>query len=200
MRKMPTILAFAFLAITLKRVRDFSVLYMHADWLGWPFSIGLGLTVFCASYFLRYKDARRAALTTLVIVAGLDGAFNLGEVLLSVIRQDLIGWGWAFGLSPTIIIGLLAWLQSKVDAIPQGQRKNSIIASARAWFAFQLRIPLNDAEDAPVHARIAVEDAQPPAALPAFIACKVPGCEAKFANAQARAAHMRWTHSKKSVV
>lgn len=213
MRKLPTALFILFLVITLTRVAQFSASAMAAGWLGWPFSIGLGLAVFVSAWFTRRhannpdgtesrasRNVRAWAWLSLVLFVAADGAFNLWDVLQAVRAPELQAAAWIYGLFPTLAAALLGLLQGVVDKLPAPPAKYSVMLELRRRLVHQLRIPMQDAALPPsipvevthgseVHASLYKE----PAAL---CACPIDGCGASFVSMQARAAHMRWKHSK----
>jgi len=130
MRKLPTIMAAIFLAITLARVGQFSAEAMRAGALGWLFAGGLGVSVYTAAYWTRLSASRgdgedrrsqavrRSAYICLVLFVFVDGWFNLADVLRLVNDPDLYPSAVIYGLFPTLAAGVLGWLQGNVDRLP----------------------------------------------------------------------------------
>jgi hypothetical protein len=207
MRKLPTYLVALFLLITLTRVAQFAGSTMQAGWMGWPFSIGLGVAVYASAYNLRVhllradgtedprsRAVRQVALPLLILFVLADGAFNLWDVLLAVRAPELQVAAWVYGLFPTLAAAALGLLQGTLDKLPVPPVRYNISVALRAWIAHQLRIP---AQDASHDARIEVHHAEPAKLPAASYACNAPGCSETFPNIQARAAHMRWDHKRK---
>lgn len=136
-RRLPTILAAAFIVITLTRVAEFAADRMRAGWPGWVFSIGLGAGVYMAAYWTRDsitiredgKEDRRSksvkewAWLALIMFVLADSLFNLAEVWQSV--QPPAG-DWLmivatglYGLFPTVAAAILGALQGHIDRLPK---------------------------------------------------------------------------------
>lgn len=145
MRKLPTVLAFAFIAITLWRVGQFAQARMYGGWVGWLFSIVLGAGVFVSAYFTRSaitkdtgedarsKAARDIAMMCLVICVAADGLFNLAETWLTVQPADtlLIVATVIYGTLPTIAAAIFGMLQGRIDRLPLPPAKVSV------WLTFR---------------------------------------------------------------
>lgn len=154
MRRLPTILAAAFLIIQLARVATFAQNSMRAGALGWIFSAGLAAAVFVSAYWTRIsaysrdgsEDRRSVAVRivayiTLVIFVLADGYFNLEEVRTVVREPELQLSVWIYGLAPTLASAALGTLQGFVDRIPAPPRRSSF-AGVRAALAGRLLILL----------------------------------------------------------
>jgi hypothetical protein len=143
MRKLPTLLAFGFVIITLWRVGQFAESRMVAGWLGWLFAAFLGLALYVASYWTRDsisarevikdgkavdKQDRRAtnvkrwAWGVLFMLVIVDGLFNVAEVWQTV-QPGVFGLLWIatafYGAFPTLIVALLGALQGHIDRLPK---------------------------------------------------------------------------------
>jgi len=148
MRKLPTILAAGFIAITLVRVARFADEQMKAGFLGWLFAAFLGAAVFGSAYFtrvsvdgktgeqLRSKRAKSIAWVSLILFIFVDGLFNLAEVL----RTVLIGTDKfqnfttvIYGIFRMLAAGILGVLQGRVDRLPALPKKNNV------WLAIKKR-------------------------------------------------------------
>lgn len=147
MRRLPTILAGTFVAITLARVAALANGALGAGWLGWPFAIGLGAGVYLCSYWLKVADdkTRVAALVSLVFFALSDLVFNTSEVYRGMLADGTWGdWllrlaGIVYAAFPTLAVGLLGWLQGRVDRLPPTPvRKGAILPRIRFWLAAQI--------------------------------------------------------------
>ena len=198
MRRLPTILAGTFVAITLARVAMLANGALGAGGLGWPFAIGLGAGVYLCAYWLKVADDRMriAALVSLVFFALSDLVFNTSEVY----RGMLANGTWSDGLLrvagivyaafPTLAVGLLGWLQGRVDRLPVApMRKSAILPRIRLWFAAQLDASIPQAADAePPHApQPALAAPEDPRRLRVYECA----CGRSFASQQAYAAHRR---------
>ena len=126
MRKLPTLIAYTFIALTLTRVADYVAYMFKAGWLAWIFSIGLGVAVYLSSYFTRRtqqeektpaRNRRYIAMLSLVLFILADGYFNLVEVLRTA--SVVSGWQnigiWIYGLFPTVAAFLMGLLQGYID-------------------------------------------------------------------------------------
>jgi hypothetical protein len=204
MRKLPYALVATFLTITLARVAEFSGSAMQAGWLGWPFSIGLGVAVFASAYNLRVhlensageesplsKNVRRWALVALLLFMAADGAFNLWDVLASVTAPELQAAAYVYGLFPTVAAAVLGLLQGALDKLPKPPM-SKVERSAANWIAYKLRVPALDAPDTTHTAALPTHDA--PARLPDATHEKIYACEcgATFVKSTDYASHKRW--------
>lgn len=153
MRKLPTVLAFVFIVITLWRVGQFADARMVGGWPGWVFSIGIGAGVFIAAYFTRDsitikdngKEDRRSANVKswawglLIFCVVGDGLFNLSEVWYTVNpKWDAGNWliilaTFVFGLFPTFAAAGFGALQGHVDRLPTppANERTSILLALR---------------------------------------------------------------------
>ena len=160
MRRLPTFLYGLFLVITLARVASFSGSAMQAGWLGWPFSVGLGLAVYACAYNLRVhlrlpdgsedrrsRNVRLVAGVGLVLFVAADGAFNLWDVLGAVKAPELQAAAWIYGLFPTLAAALLGILQGVVDKLPVPPARTGVRVAMRAWLVSQFRVPALPAEE-----------------------------------------------------
>jgi hypothetical protein len=200
MRKLPTILAGLFIAITLARVASFSAEAMQAGVLGWIFSIGLGLSVYASAYWTRVsassrdgnedrrsRSTRVMAWIALVLFAVADGFFNLAEVLRTVTDSNLRNAAILYGAFPTLAAALLGALQGYVDRLPVAPQRNNIPAALRAYAVGKLRIPV----DAPQLASVATVEPQLPAKHTEQQPYKCGDCGRTFAKQNSLAAHAR---------
>jgi len=147
MRRMPTWLALSFVGITLARVAALAGGALGAGVLGWPFAVGLGLGVYMCSYWLKVADShtRVAAGVSLGFFALADLIFNMSEVYRGMLATG--AWadrmlqvaGIVYAAFPTIAVGLLGWLQGRVDKLPPAPvRKGAILPRIRLWIAAQI--------------------------------------------------------------
>ncbi len=208
MRKLPTILAGLFLAITLVRVADFSAQAMRAGALGWLFSAGLGVAVYTTAYFARVsatdkdgeesersKVARRSSIFALILFIVVDGFFNLSEVLRVVPELDLRIAAFVYGLFPTAAAGLLGYLQGHIDRLPVPPKRYSIGLSLRVIISRWLDSKAVAIQ--PVIEEPKTEVAPPLISAPERIFhCEK--CSFTSANQRSLAAHARWAHKKES--
>jgi len=198
MRRLPTILAGTFVAITLARVAALANGALGAGGLGWPFAIGLGAGVYLCSYWLKVADdkTRVAALVSLVFFALSDLVFNTSEVYRSMLANGTWGdWllrvaGIVYAAFPTLAVGLLGWLQGRVDRLPPvPMRKTALLPRIKLWFAAQIDASIPQAADAepqraPQPALAAPEDAR-------RLRVYECACGRSFPSQQAYAAHRR---------
>jgi hypothetical protein len=201
MRRLPTILAGTFIAITLARVAALAQGPLGAGFLGWLFAVGLGAGVYTASYWLKVSDVntQRAALAALGFFVIADLVFNGAEVYRHMLASGawadwmLRGAGAIYAVFPTLAAGLMGWLQGRVDRLPPApMRKGAILPRIKLWFAAQLDLATPQA---------AVQDSQviEAAAQPAIAAPEAArrlrvytcACDAEFASQQSYAAHRR---------
>lgn len=143
MRKLPMVLAGAFIAITLFRVATFAAERMGGGWPGWVFSVGLGLGVYLSAYWTRdsvsrrelvkdgttiLKDDRRNSIVKkwawglLLFFVIADSLFNLAEVWFTV-DPPMTDWllviaTAVYGLFPTMGAAGLGALQGHIDRLP----------------------------------------------------------------------------------
>jgi hypothetical protein len=104
--------------------------------MGYAFAVGLAAGVYVSAYFLRFKEARWAAFSTLAIFMLADLWFNEFENIRTVSTAQLISddanfmnidaqtirYGMqfsalVFGAFPTIAAALLGWLQSGAERV-----------------------------------------------------------------------------------
>lgn len=157
MRKLPSILAGVFIAITLTRVQQYS-LRMGGGWLGWLFSIAMGAGVFLGAYWTRdsitakdgKQDARAVkvkswAFVMLAFFVVADGLYNLAEVFQSVKpdwKTDTLLWiGTAvYGAFPTLATAGLAALQGHIDRLPKppANDKTNVMGAVKRWMVARL--------------------------------------------------------------
>lgn len=153
MRKLPTILAFGFISITLWRVGQFADTRMYGGWPGWVFSIFIGMGVYLSAYYTRdsitIKDngkedkrsvnVKKWAWILLAFCVAGDGLFNMSEVWYTVkpAKTDilLIVATAVFGLFPTLAAAGFGALQGHVDRLPQPPVKVSLWLSIRRRLA-----------------------------------------------------------------
>ena len=208
MRRLPTILAMTFVVITLARVADLAGGALGAGWMGWPFAIGLGAGVYLCSYWLKVADDRTrvAALVSLVFFALADLVFNTSEVYRGMLANNTWGDGLlrlagiVYAAFPTVAVGLLGWLQGRVDRLPPSpMRKSAILPRIKLWFAAQIDATIPQAaEPAPQLApqNLLVIEAAAQGALAAPDAARRLrvydcACGRTFASQPAYAAHRR---------
>jgi hypothetical protein len=195
MRKLPYALVATFLTITLARVAEFSGSAMQAGWLGWPFSIGLGVAVFASAYNLRVhlensageesplsRNVRRWALVALLLCMAADGAFNLWDVLASVTAPELQAAAYVYGLFPTVAAAVLGLLQGALDKLPKPPM-SKVERSAANWIAYKLRVPSLEAPLQPAFSEPKAAPVLLEAPLEAAFICSACGYEAKSQNA-----------------
>jgi hypothetical protein len=222
-RKAPTLLAFVFILITLVRVAEFSSIRMKAGWLGWAFSIGLGVGVYLSSYFTREhvsaretergekQDKRsvtvqRWSLVALIIFALIDGLFNVAEVWSAVDPQDMlmqIATG-AYGAFPTLAAALLGALQGHIDRLPKppAQTSGNVALAVRKWIVGKLELATPKAQEPQPLAQPTEKPETPALPLPQIVAevrtlpFPCPHCVKSYASQQALAAHLK-SHKEK---
>ena len=198
MRRLPTILAGTFVAITLARVAALANGTLGAGGLGWPFAIGLGTGVYLCAYWLKVADDRMriAALVSLVFFALSDLVFNTSEVYRGMLTNGTWGDGLlrlagiVYAAFPTLAVGLLGWLQGRVDRLPPApMRKTALLPRVKLWFAAQLDAAIPEAADAELQRAPQPELAAPEAARRLRVyEC---ACGRSFAGQHAYAAHCR---------
>jgi hypothetical protein len=194
MRRLPTILAGTFVAITLARVAALASSALGAGLLGWPFAIGLGAGVYLCAYWLKVADDRTrvAALVSLTFFALSDLVFNMGEVYRGMLANGTWSdWllrvaGIVYAAFPTLAVGLLGWLQGRVDRLPPApMRKSALLPRIKLWFAAQLDASIPQAADSAPQAELAApEDAR-------RLRVYECACGRRFVGQQAYAAHKR---------
>ena len=145
MRHNPQRLAFFFILITITRVAMFVALGLNVGWFGYAFAIGLAAGVYVSAYFLRFKEAKWAAISTLAIFMLADLWFNEFENIRTVSTSQLISdnanfmnidantirYGMqfsalVFGAFPTVAAALLGWLQASAETVQ--------VLKTRSWF------------------------------------------------------------------
>lgn len=216
MRKSPTFLAAVFILITLVRVAEFSQNRMHAGWMGWAFSVAMGLGVFIFAWFTREhiilkegedrrsKTVQNWAWGGLIIFVMIDGLFNTAEVWLASNPTDLLMkiTTAVYGAFPTLASAALGALQGHVDRLPVPPvSKNAIIPALRRMIASRINSLIAyapDAESVSAHPVAAAHPA-PQAIIAAPAVRALPAhtcllCGASCKSQQSLAAHMRWTH------
>jgi hypothetical protein len=146
-----------FVVITLARVATLASGALGAGLLGWPFAIGLGVGVYLCSYWLKVADnkTRTAALFSLVFFALADLVFNTSEVYRGMLANNTWGDGLlrlagiVYAAFPTLAVGLLGWLQGRVDRLPPAtMRKSALLPRIKLWFAAQIDANIPQAADA----------------------------------------------------
>jgi len=150
MKRLPLILSALFLAITLARVASFTSESMRAGVLGWVYSIGLGVAVYASAYWTRNATTRKAAVISLIFFVSVDAFFNFAHVWIVADRSSLltaIGAG-LYGLFPTVAVALLGWMQTSINKLPPGAKRERILAD---WLVSHLpKLPVStDAETVP---------------------------------------------------
>lgn len=145
MRQNPQRLALFFIAITIARVAFFVALGLQVGWMGYAFAVGLAAGVYVSAYFLRFKETKWAALTSLTVFMLTDLWFNEFENIRTVSTAQLINddanfmsidattirysmqfSALVFGAFPTLAAALLGWLQSGVERVQ--------VLKTRSWF------------------------------------------------------------------
>jgi hypothetical protein len=217
MRKLPTILAFGFISITLWRVGQFVWLRMGAGVLGALFSIFLGIGVYMSSYFTRDNITRQDgkidrrdrnvklwAWITLVFFVLVDAIFNMLEVWLSVkpVTAEMQGTALLYGAFPTVAAALLGALKGYVDKLPAKAKPavrdtDSIALALRrmvlTWIRSVTRASKHDASISKHDAKHSKKDASI-----TLHECKQ--CQAAFGSLPELASHTRWQHRKNGKV
>jgi hypothetical protein len=152
-RKLPTILAGLFLAITLERVANLvSGPIGSPIVLAYLYAGAMGAMIYTAMYWSRTQTLRHAALIVAAVFVIADGAFNLFETLRSADTSTwyLLVGAWVYGLLPTCAAGLAGWLQGKIDKLPPVQHKPGVIASLRKLAVERIEQLQEPAQDKPV--------------------------------------------------
>ncbi len=176
MRRLPVILAAAFLAITLARVATYTSREMAAGPLGWIYSVGLGLSVYAAAYWTRHQTTRKAALVAMGFFIAVDCLFNFSEVWLtaSLDQPITVVGAVVYGLFPTLATALLGWLQTSIAKLPPTKSEVRINGAFSGWIA---RLFAEPAKPEPV--QIVVSEPEPE---PVRYTCKTCGYAAKSSN------------------
>jgi len=203
MRRLPTLTAGLFLALTLERVSNFTRATMGASPVNaWLFSAGLACAVYLSAYYSRATGAtarkgkrktprlfrwnvRTFARLALVVFIVADGAFNLADALRTLIETGqtaYLPFGVAYGVFPTLAAGLLGMLQGYVDRLPHKKRKTGAagvdwangVRSVQAWLQTRTQ------KAAPVVQQVQASG----------YACGW-GCGRSFETLQGRAGHMK---------
>lgn len=186
MKKLPMILAGAFLAITLARVAGFTADTMSAGVLfGWLFSIGLGVAVYGSAYWTRNATTRKPALFALFLFIAIDAFFNFAHVWHGAKRIDMLATTGAvlYGLFPTAAVALLGWLQTSINKLPpgsQGAKRQRLTANVYDWLASKFAVEATESEPEPTMSE--------PKPQPVRFAC---GCGRTFATQNGLNAHKR---------
>ena len=197
MRKLPMIVAAAFLAIQLQRVADFIDKGLNGGpVLGWFFAIGLAVGVFASSYWTRQsitrkdetedprdKQSRSAAWLSLGIFVLLDGTFNLAETLRALLDKSLLVFAVIYGVAPTVIAVVLGRLQGRIDRLPVPPRKSRWGGVLNAVAARLERAVAVEPAEIPAEAPVVAAEPVAPAGIPVEIPvpakvykCDVPLC------------------------
>lgn len=154
-RRLPTITAALFLALTLERVASFTRDLMGADPLNAIlFSAGMAVAIYTAAYYSRASaglsttkarktkrrkvrmNARQFARLALIAFILCDGAFNLADSLNSLTNDAYMPLAVVYGIFPTLAAGLLGMLQGYVDRLPHKRASTAqVVADVRAWLA-----------------------------------------------------------------
>lgn len=191
MRKLPTLVAGAFLAIQLQRVADFVSKGLNGGpVLGWAFALGIAAGVFVSAYWTRQsitrkdgeedkrdRQARSAAWWSLVIFISLDGAFNLAETLRVLIDQGLRVYAVIYGVSPTVAAAVLGSMQGRIDRLPVAPRKSrtgSVLDAVALWL--ERVFAVDNPVEAPAATAQPAQAARIPVEATAIRYCDVPGC------------------------
>jgi hypothetical protein len=179
-RRLPVILAAAFLAITLARVATYTSREMAAGPLGWIYSVGLGLSVYAAAYWTRHQTTRKAALVALGFFIAVDCLFNFSEVWLtaSLDQPITVVGAVVYGLFPTLATALLGWLQTSIAKLPPTKSEARINGAFSGWLARLFAEPAQPAKPEPL--QVAASEPEP---KPARCICEVCGYGAKSTNA-----------------
>jgi hypothetical protein len=190
-RKLPTIVAGAFLAIQLQRVADFVGHGLGAGpFLGWAFAIGIAAAVFTSAYWTRQSITRKdekedkrdvqaqvTAWCSLIVFVSLDGTFNLAETLRVLVDQTLRLPAIIYGVSPTVAAAILGMLQGRIDRLPVAPRKSRTGSVLDAISAAIVRFFSVEPTEQPAETPVApVVPASIPAVSTIIYECDVPGC------------------------
>lgn len=153
MRKLPTILAGVFIAITLYRVNNYGE-RMGGGWTSLFFAVALGLGVFTAAYWTRdsitvkdgkedarSKNVKAWAWALLGVFVLADGLYNIAEVWETVKPPVnpvtlLTVTTIVFGAFPTLASAGLAAIQGHIDRLP----KPPVSDRSNVWLALKRRI------------------------------------------------------------
>lgn len=151
MRRLPSILAFFFVTISLWRVSDFMSRGLHLGFLGVLFAIGVAVAVYVSSYFTQHEKTKWAALVGLVFFGFLDVYFNTLEMVRTLSGLQIVADGstflransvqltnifqWSalvYGVIPTLSAAQLGWLQSDAEKVAFLNRRSWIAAFFKA--------------------------------------------------------------------
>lgn len=143
MKNAPSRLATFLIFITIARVAFFLANGLHLGWMGWAFAVGLGAGVYVSAYYFGKAAGwnKIVGFLGLILFGGGDLWFNEMEVIRILSAKDLIvdsanfmnysadDLRWAmqysaifFGAFPTLGAGLLGWMQSVAEGIPDFQK------------------------------------------------------------------------------
>lgn len=182
-RKLPTLLALAFVSITLARVSHFADVHMHAGFLGSLFALCMGVSVFVVSMQTREhitikdgvkedrrsRNARKIAWCVLVPLVLAEGLFNLADVLSELGANEPVHIqiaAWVYGLFPTLIAAGLGMLQGFLDRLPTPpvrtvQPFQKLIASVYARLMQAVEVPPQNDQLALMQNSMVAPDAKP---------------------------------------
>lgn len=151
MKRLPSILAFFFVTISLWRVSDFMSNGLHLGFLGVLFAIGVAVAVYVSAYFTQHEKTRWAALVGLVFFGFLDVYFNTLEMVRTLSGLQIVSAGstflkanavqltnifqWSalvYGVIPTLSAAQLGWLQSDAEKVAILNRRSWIAAFFKA--------------------------------------------------------------------
>jgi hypothetical protein len=190
-RRLPLALSAMFLAITLARVANLAAGPLHAGVLGWLYAVGLGLAVYTAAFWTRTATTRRSAAITLAFFVLVDCYMNLVDVLrvADMSTTWLLIAAWAYGLFPTLAVGLLGLLQAQISRLPPVHGKPQMPAIfVRSLQEFVQRFA-NYLHTSTRFEHTPTKSSKPFAAVCSPLECPV--CHrADFSSVQARNAHM----------
>lgn len=143
MKRLPLVLAALFLAITLARVAAFTSREMSAGYLGWVYSVGLGLAVYISAYWTRNATTRKAALVSLAFFVAVDALFNFSEVWLTAnLAHPLTRIGaMVYGIFPTVATALLGWVTASISKLPPTAKQARMNSAISDWVIGKFALP-----------------------------------------------------------
>lgn len=190
-RRLPLALSAIFLAITLARVANLAAGPLHAGVLGWLYAVGLGVAVYTAAFWTRTATTRRSALLALSFFVLVDCYMNLVDVLrvADMSTTWLLIAAWAYGLFPTLAVGLLGLLQAQISRLPPVHSKSQASANLAARLQEIVRRFVDRLLAATKVEQTHADHLQDGAKISGPPEC--PACHrADFSSVQARNAHM----------
>jgi hypothetical protein len=150
-KRLPLLLVGLFLAITLARVASYTSREMSAGYLGWVYSVGLGVAVYASAYWTRNATTRKAAVVSLVFFVLVDALFNFSEVWLtaSLHHPLTIAGAAVYGLFPTLATALLGWMQTSIAKLPPGAKATRMNGAIYDWITAKFSLPAKTIETEP---------------------------------------------------